>query len=357
MNAIWKDDWQQTMAHYLAWWNRKGLVISMWGYIPEQGAAHEIVEPPPCPKDPYQYWFDPNWRARHIHYQLSRSYFGADIIPVADTNLGPGSLAAILGATLEPGEDTIWIKPNTEIGDQIIFDEQNHWWQIHLQLLQECKMLSQGRYFVGCPDLCEGLDVLVGLRGAEAVFLDMKERPALLEQQLQKINQVYFYVFDRIYELIQVDGKMAFCYFSIWGPGKIAKLQCDVSAMISVEDFGRFVVPFLQQQCNFLDYPLYHLDGVEALRHLDLLLSIDDLKAIQWTPGAGKPQGGDPCWYELYNRILRAGKAVMASWVGLDQLKPLLDHVGPNGLHVLMDFRSQRDVEYALDIAEQYRRI
>ena len=83
---------------------------------------------------------------------------------MANTHLGPGSLAAILGAELKGAEDTIWIMPDEESEDQISFDDQNKWWQLHLDLLKACKKKSQGRYFVGCPDLIEGLDTLAGLR-------------------------------------------------------------------------------------------------------------------------------------------------------------------------------------------------
>ena len=78
--------------------------------------------------------------------------------------------------------------------------------------------------------------------------------------------------------------------------------------------------PFIREQCRWLDYSLYHLDGVAAVRHLDALLEIEELDAIQWTPGVGEPQGGDPRWYDLYRRIRAAGKSVMPCWVEVDEL-------------------------------------
>ena len=53
--------------------------------------------------------------------------------------------------------------------------------------------------------------------------------------------------------------------------------------------------------------------------------------AIQWTPGVGEPQGGSPKWYDLYKKILAGGKSIMACWVTLDELKPLLDNIGADG--------------------------
>ena len=104
---------------------------------------------------------------------------------------------------------------------------------------------------------------------------------------------------------------MAFCYFSSWAPGKMSKLQSDISTMISQDDYRRFVQPFIREQCQKIDYTLYHLDGVGAMHHLPALLEIEELNAIQWTPGVGEPQGGSPKWYDLYKKILAGGKSVM----------------------------------------------
>jgi hypothetical protein len=358
---FWKEDWEESKKRYRDWWAQKGLVISMWGNVDKEGAPHEVVPQPTPAKDWNQYWFDPEWRSAYLHYTLSRSSFKADIFPVANTHLGPGSLAAILGSELSGSEDTIWIHTRPEQSDEILLDENNRWWQLHLDLIRACKQHAgyqpgdPGRYFVGCQDLIEGLDTLASLRGTQPVMLDMIDRPDELERQLQAINDTWFEVFERIYQEINVNGEMAFCYFSLWAPGRMAKLQCDLSGMVSPKNFRRFVQPFIRQQCQKLDYSMYHLDGLDARRHLSALLEIEELNAIQWTPGVGQPQGGDPCWFELYQRIRAAGKSIMASWVEVSELKPLLDAVGPDGVHILMHFESERDIDAALEIAAHYR--
>ncbi len=351
----WKKNWNESKQHYLDFWQGKGLVISMWEHLKTDAPPHAQITAPPTAKDWQDHWFNPQRRAQQIHYDLAHSSLKADIPPVANTQLGPGSLSAILGANLEGAEDTIWIKHVPDFGDNFVLDEQNPWWRVHLDLLKAAKDLAQGQYYVGCPDLVEGLDAIIGVKGTETVLMDMVLRPEVLEQQLQTVNDIYFQVFDRIYDIIQEDGEMAFCYFSLWAPGKVSKLQCDVSLMISEKDFNRFAIPYLRQQCERIDYTLYHLDGVQAQRHLDSLLEIDKLNAIQWTPGVGEPQGGDPRWYDLYKRILATGKSVMPCWVEVDELQPLLDNVGNQGLNVLMHFKTEKDIDEALKIAEKYR--
>lgn len=353
--SLWKDNWDETRQHFLDWWERKGLVIGMWENLEIEGLKHEPVPPVPPAKSMDQYWFDPQWRSAYIHYTLSRSSFKADILPVANTHLGPGSLSAIMGGNLIGYDDAIWIHANDEDSDDIGFDEDNRWWQLHLDLVRACKQHATDRYFVGCPDLIEGLDTLAGIRGVTNVMLDIAARPDELERQLRIVNKTWFEVFERIYQEIKIDDEMAFCYFSLWAPGRAAKLQCDVSAMISPKDFRRFVKPYIEEQCEWLDYSLYHLDGVDAIRHLDAILEIESLDAVQWTPGIGQPQGGDPTWFDLYHRVLDAGKSVMPSLVEPDELQPLLDEIGPAGVNVMLTFKSEQDVEAAAEIAEKYR--
>lgn len=351
----WKQNLEETKKHYTDWWNHKGIVLNMWEHFQNGVKPHAEVPMPPAPKNLDQKWFDPQWRADYLDWYVAHSSLKADMLPVANTQLGPGSLAAILGAVFEGGEDTIWIHPDPNYTDDIKFDETNPNWLLHKELLKACKAKAQGHYYVGMPDLMEGLDVLAAMKGTDKVLLDTVMQPEVLERQMQQINDIYFKVFDELYDIIREGDEMAFCYFSSWAPGKMTKIQSDISTMISVEDYRRFVQPFIRQQCQKIDYTLYHLDGVGALHHLPALLEVEELNAVQWTPGVGEPQGGSPKWYDLYCRILGAGKSIMACWVTLDELRPLLDNIGGDGVHLEMDFHNEDEVEQAMKIVEEYR--
>jgi hypothetical protein len=169
-------------------------------------------------------------------------------------------------------------------------------------------------------------------------LVDLIERPEWVLEKLAEINQAYFEVFDLIYKKVKDhSGGNAFSAFKVWAPGKTAKLQCDISAALSPKMFRRFVIPFLSEQCRWLDYSLYHLDGTNSLQHLDSLLEVENLNAIEWTPQAGKPGGGSPNWYDLYIKIKSRGKSVQAVGVKLNEVIPLIHSVGPDGLYVLLD--------------------
>ena len=351
----WKPNLEETKKHYIDWWNHKGIILNMWEHFQEGVKPHADIPAPKPYRDLNQRWFDPQWRAEYLDWYVAHSSLMADMLPVANTQLGPGSLAAILGGVFEGGEDTIWIHPDPNYSDDIVFNPQHPNYLLHKELLKACKAKAQGHYYVGMPDLMEGLDVLAAIKGTDNVLLDTVMQPEVLEHQMQQINDIYFQVFDELYDIIREGDEMAFCYFSSWAPGKMSKLQSDISTMISVDDYRRFVQPFIREQCQKIDYTLYHLDGVGAMHHLDALLEIKELNAIQWTPGVGEPQGGSPKWYELYQKIIAGGKSIMACWVTLDELRPLLDNIGGDGVHIEMDFHNEREVEQAMKIVDDFQ--
>ena len=72
-------------------------------------------------------------------------------------------------------------------------------------------------------------------------------------------------------------------------------LQSDFSYMISPRMFERLILPDLTACCEALEYAFYHLDGKGEIKHLDMLLSIERLRGIQWIPGDGAPPPRNGC--------------------------------------------------------------
>ena len=81
------------------------------------------------------------------------------------------------------------------------------------------------------------------------------------------------------------------------------------------------------------------LDGTQAVRHLDALLEIEPLDAIEWTPQAGIETGGHKRWHEMYRKILSAGKSVQVVNVEPCEVVPLLDGIGNRGVYILIQFK------------------
>ena len=103
--------------------------------------------------------------------------------------------------------------------------------------------------------------------------------------------------------------------------------QCDFSYMLGPDMFAEFVMPFLREDMKRLKHTIYHLDGIGAKKHLDALLTLPELNAIQWVYGVGQP--GPEAWGDVYRKVLDAGKQVMIiENVLYHPLKEILPHTG-----------------------------
>ena len=69
--------------------------------------------------------------------------------------------------------------------------------------------------------------------------------------------------------------------------------------------YEELVVGELLEELDFLDASIYHLDGPDALKHLDRLLAIDKLKGSN---GFMEPDSPLPLIGFLYLKIQDAGK-------------------------------------------------
>ncbi|MEK6796950.1 MAG: hypothetical protein AABZ39_19405 [Spirochaetota bacterium] len=333
--AAWKNGWDDTRAHYLKWWSHTGHVVVAYGKALYQKPPHEGVARMAKASSLEQQWLDPVWRAAYEESIVAAADYPFDNLPIAHTSIGPGSLALYLGSEAALQDHTVWYDPcitDPEHHPALRFDPNNRYWKIHEAIIRENLKRSCGRYFIACPDIIENIDVLASLRDAQTLLMDMVDRPSWIKERVAEINEAYFETYDRVYDMIKLpDGSSVYGHFHLWGPGKTIKVQCDASAMFSPDMFNEFVTPQLTEQCEWCDHSLYHLDGPDAICHLDNLLAIKPLDAIQWIPGAGKPDAGQTLWYPMYEKILGAGKSLQIA-VQIKDLKRTVDAIGSTGV-------------------------
>jgi len=356
--VAWKPDWPQAQRRIVDWWRGAGLLLNVSAPLDKPRLD---LERPARPDDLRRRWLNPQYRAHLALYNAARTFFGGEHVPYAGGLVGAGDLAAFLGCEYDFAESTCWFEPciqDLASHPPLAFDPDNANYRAVYDMLAECQRVADGRYLIGLPDLVENYDILAAMRGSEALLIDSIDDADEVERRIDQINHAYFEVYDRFYDLLKApDGSVVFDAFGLWGPGRTAKVQCDAAAMISPDMFQRFVTPALTEQCRWLDCSMYHLDGTQAMVHVDELLSIDPLNAIEWTPQAGIPQGGDPRWYDLYRRIKAGGKAVQAIGVQPDEVEPLLDAVGPGGMSVCVRAESEAQARELIDRVEPYRQM
>ena len=225
---------------------------------------------------------------RYRYFCQTHAFLG-ESFPNLNIDFGPGSLASYLGSEIGFKEDTVWFNKCLDGWDgvpKLQFDPENKWFKKHLQLAKDCQALAGDDFYVDMPDLMENIDVLASLRGAQDILFDLLDEPEMIGERIQEVTDIYYEYYDRFYDVIKdEEGGNAYTVFQIWGPGRTVKLQCDFSAMMSPEDFRKYIQPSLRSQSENVDHVLYHLDGPAAIKHMDALMEIEGIDALQWTSG------------------------------------------------------------------------
>ena len=156
------------------------------------------------------------------------------------------------------------------------------------------------------------------------------------------------------------EGGNADTVFQIWGPGRTVKLQCDFSAMMSPANFRDFVQDSLRQQAEKADCVLYHLDGPDAIKHMDALMEIDGIDALQWTSGDAGPDGTLEDWYGIYDKARAAGKSLWVKVYSGDfedwirNVDRLVERYGSHSLFLFFPEMSLEQANTLLDHAEKH---
>ncbi len=357
MSCRWKHNWEETKANYRDWWDGIGMVLNLGDFPSER--PYIAVDDPGEPSSPRQRHADPAMiAARNRALRANRNYDLGDVLPLAFVDFGSVSLAAYLGAVVELMDETIWYHPRREpeTWGTLSFDPASFWFRLHEDAYRKTVAAAGDDYAVGMSGISSNIETLSALRGAEALMADLIDNPGWVHEKLWEINQAFFAAYQHLFDIIRMpDGSCCTSSFALWGDGRTFVVTLDPVAMISPAMFQEFVLPPLVEQVNWLDHCMLHVDGPDALRHLDAILAVERLQAVQWSPGAGQPTGGDPKWYDLYRRIKAAGKAVQAIEVKPGEVVPLLDKVGPEGMYITAFCSDVAQAEALLRDVEPYR--
>ena len=299
---------------------------------------------------------------RYRYFCQTHAFLG-ESFPNLNIDFGPGSLASYLGSEIGFKEDTVWFNKCLDSWDgvpKLTFDPENKWFKKHLQLAKDCQALAGDDFYVDMPDLMENIDVLASLRGAQDILFDLLDEPEMIGERIQEVTDIYYEYYDRFYDVIKdEEGGNAYAVFQIWGPGRTVKLQCDFSAMMSPEDFRKYIQPSLRSQSENVDHVLYHLDGPAAIKHMDALMEIEGIDALQWTSGDAGPDGTLPDWDVIYDKAIAAGKSIWVKvysgefedWIR--NVDRIVNKYGSHSLFLLFPEMSMEQAAYLLDYADR----
>jgi len=261
-------------------------------------------------------------------YALSKTEYLGDAFPTTWPNFGPGIIAGFLGARVKPEEHTVWfepaeMKPPADLN--FTFNPDNSWFRRVHAICSAAQARWQGLVQVGMTDLGGNLDILASFRPGESLLLDLYDHPEDVKRLTWQAHDAWWRYFDELNAALRPLNPGYTAWAPIFSESSYYMLQCDFCYMIGPEMFDEFVKPELAASCRRLEHAFYHLDGPGQLPHLDSLLTITELKGVQWVPGAGQPD--ESHWPEVYRKIRNAGKLIQLVG-GMAQLDAVARQLG-----------------------------
>jgi len=311
---FFKRDWEEIKGIFEEWWDGaldRPLVQVVY---PRNVGTPEI--------DSWvflRYYPDVEEALERLFHQFSRIVFGKEAYPNVWVNLGPGSLAAYLGAEIkfDPKANTSWFLGNFSLKEleNMEFDPENEWWGYTCRAYDAAREKCRGRAILGFTDLLDAVTVTGLLRGNFPTNLlrDMFTDGRRVKRAFERVHSLLFKYYEESCRLIDVEENGYSTWAGLWSEKKHFVLQCDFIVYLSPRMFKEFVFPLILEECKYFDRTIWHLDGPLELKHLDALLSIRELDCIQWVPGEGNPDSGEECWVPLYRKIQEKGKLLQIS--------------------------------------------
>jgi hypothetical protein len=336
MDLQYKEDWEGTKQRFRAWWRHE--YFGRCALAVTAPRAHPpAIDPPQAPESPEQRWYDLDWISALMEYHLSRTYFGGEALPVWNAGYaGVSALPALLGCPTEIDMDTGWWHSILTDPDRIgvrrcVLNEKGETYRFAMRQLERAALESRGKSlpsigaFGGCGD------TLAALRGTEPLLIDCADRPDEVFEAEAYLMDMWCDFYDRCHAIIRDAAEGSICWFELWSPGKFYAAQNDFSYCVGPAMFRELFLPAIRRQTEFLDHTVYHVDGVDAFRHVDALCELPRLQALQIVPGAGKPS---PLHYlDTLRKVQAAGKNLHIT-LAPEEVEPALSKLSARGLFI-----------------------
>jgi hypothetical protein len=332
---VGKTNWEQTKKDYAAWWRKESDRPLFFTWLtgepdtPTRWTGWNLVRKPDRVEECIG---DFTHAYGNYRYPL-HSY------PLLTINLGPGILAAYLGAEVTVRPETVWFSksPPLQLNQDIELDPQSWWYRKTREMTSLSVELGHDKFITGMTDIGGTLDVLSSLRGAEQLLIDLAESPRRVTEWSNQITDAWLKSFWDFCGVITPRQVGYAGWMGLWAPEPWFPLQCDFANMISPAMFEEFVAPSLQTVARSLTYSIYHWEVPGQFPHLDCLLSMPEIDGIQWNPGPQLEPPDSPKWYPLFRKIQAKGKLLVLSGINLNNIDTFFSNVDPKGVFIIQE--------------------
>jgi len=327
-----KPDFEKTLERFEAWWHAQIIdrpVVTLH-VKPEKQAVKPPEKKHATIRDR---WMDIEHVVACVEAGVTNATYLGDGYPHFHPNLGPDLCATLYGSDLKFREDTSWSKPI--LGDirellKIEPDFENPYWQRMRALTELSVERGRVQWITGVTDLHMDGDLLSALRGPEVLCMDCIDDAEGVSLACRHVTKSWGAIYDDLYRRTSKYNPIS----SSWTPtlhhGKSYNIQCDFICFLSPRQFEELILPSLVTEMRHVERSIFHLDGPDALRHLDALLATPELHAVQWVYGSGRGPAAN--WIDVYKRIQAAGKAVQVLCEDMEDARRVAEHLHPEGV-------------------------
>lgn len=332
-----KPDYSAARERIEAFWNNDVLDRPVTVMSIPKSPDEQVPYPPSHHGDPAARWTDAQYQAELALASIQNHEFIGETLPIAYPNLGPEIFSALYGCPLYFSDyGTSWTEPilhDWDQADSIILDWKSPWLQKLHEMTDALLDIGKGKFIVGMTDWHPGGDAIAAFRDPADLATDMILHKADVLRMLDRISTDYYQIYDIFYAKLRSAGMPITSWTPLVSEGKYYIPSNDFSIMISKKMFDEVFLPGIIDECRFYDRSIYHLDGPGALRHLDSLLAIPELHAVQWVFGAGN-EGFDR-WVDVYRKIQAAGKGIQVNCEA-SELDHIMQTLSPRGMFLSM---------------------
>ena len=286
------DDFDKSMNRVSAWFENEIIDRPPVRFVAHnaflEAAKEDISQLPPTEKKAW--WFDVETQIDLFIKSIEGRRFHGETFPVFFPNLGPDVYASFYGAELEFGEVTSWSIPLVREwtdAENLKLDMENEYFRKLEELTYFALDQSPGKFLVGYTDLHPGLDCVAAWRDPQQLCFDMIDNPDKVRELAALAIADFDVIFDHFDNVLKAHNQLSVSWMGIPSFERMHIPSCDFSTLISPAFFREFCLPILRREVQTMTHNIFHVDGKGVARHLEAILSVPQVHALQWVQGVG----------------------------------------------------------------------
>ena len=288
MELITKPDYEQCVERIEAWFQGEitdRVPIRFHRHNAEYDVSHVSRH-----ANQRDRWFDSEYQADEFLKSISGMRFNAETFPIYMPNLGPNVYAAFHGGNMTFEDVTSWYHEivhdyGTDMS-KINFSKDNVFYKKILELTKVALEKCENKYLVGYTDIHPGLDCALAWRGTMNLCMDLIEDTENAQKLFDLAAEHFLEVYDEYDRILKAHDMPSCTWMNIPVPnGRMHIPSADFSFMISPDDYIKYGLPILREEVKTMTHNVFHVDGKGVANHIDTILSVPEVRCIQWVQG------------------------------------------------------------------------